>query len=275
VVADPLSSWSASDPSTWAQLFSQYAAPGGALTTDESTLIADEYSAALERRRENANPYGGGYMSGLSGFRFPAWVSPDELHRVLGEAEQWAGTVGWQYMPTAQEIVGLMGQGAMTAQDVGSYFFSRLPSNVQASIPWAQYGLTKDNYVGQLRQYNETAFGLFGTDFSQSGLDQSMLQTALNNNWSTGRWSEALSLDPTARSKYGWIRHGMDYQGFQKYVTDNKSTLEKRYGMGQATSSNALSDLDNPLVGFGSYAGAISFDSQKSPLMSTSQSSVR
>src|SRR4029077_3648285 len=102
--------------------------------------------------------------------------------------------------------------------ELGKYLYSRMPAADQKRMPWAQYGLDKNAYTQTLRQYNETASSLLGTDFSASGLDQSLLQTALDQNWSTARWSQALQNDPTAQSKYGWIKHGMDYQGFQKYL---------------------------------------------------------
>jgi hypothetical protein len=232
--------------------------PQGATTGtgSETQLAQDEASAQLARQAGGGNPYGG-TVGGWDGFKLPAHVSPDSFMTALNAAETWAATVGWRYFPTAANVMSLISQGPMTSQQYAAYFSGSMPAAAKASMPWATTGVSPQSYADSLQNYSTAAYSMLGKDYTQSGLDQSIMQQAVAGNWSISRFTQEIQNDPAAQSQYGWIKHGMTYADFNKYLTDNKTSLEKRYGSGNATSSNALSDLNNPLQGFGSYAPPI------------------
>jgi hypothetical protein len=82
-------------------------------------------------------------------------------------------------------------------------------------------------------------------------------------NWSPSHLQNLIMNNGDYQQKYGWLRHGMTYQDFKKYMDQNKTVLEMRYGRGNVNQQTALNDLDNPQVGFGSYAPPVASSTPK------------
>lgn len=240
----------------------------------EDTLIQDEFSAQASRE-QNGNPYGG-LIGGWDGFKLPAGLSPDDLTQSLNYATSFANATGWQYFPKAMNVINMIKQGPMTQEEAFQYFAKFMPAKARAAMPWVNAGMDKSTYTDQLQTYNEAMNTLTGTTFAASGLPSSIITNAMQNNWSMTRFEQEIQNNAAAQKSFGWLSHGLTYQQFTQSITANKAALEQRYGIGNANKTTALNDLNNPLVGFGSYGAAISEpDSTKSTLMNYGESTVR
>jgi hypothetical protein len=251
---------------------SQYFPKG--VNSVEDTLIQDEFSAQASREMLG-NPYGG-LIGGWDGFKLPAGLSPDDLTSALNYATSFANATGWQYFPKAMNVVNLIKQGPLTQEQAFQYFAKSMTPKAQAAMPWVNAGMDKQTYSDQMQTYNEAMNTLTGTTFAASGLPSSILTNAMANNWSMTRFEQEIQNNSAAQKQYGWLSHGMTYQQFTQSITANKAALEQRYGVGNANQATALNDLNNPLVGFGSYGAAISEpDQSKTSAMNYGQSTVR
>jgi hypothetical protein len=221
------------------------------------------------------NPYGG-LIGGWDGFKLPKGLSPDDLTNALNYATSFANATGWQYFPKAMNVIDLIKQGNVTQEEAFQYFAKYMPAKALASMPWVSAGMDKQTYSDQMQTYNEAMNTLTGTTFAQSGLPSSIINEAMQNNWSMTRFEQEIQNSTSAQKKYGWLKFGQTYQQFTQSITANKAALEQRYGVGNANATTALNDLNNPLVGFGSYGAAISEPSQSnSTLMNYGESTVR
>lgn len=254
------------------QWLSQYF-PGGANSVEDQ-LVMDEFSAQASREMMG-NPYGG-LIGGWDGFKLPKGLSPDDLTSALNYATMFANATGWQYFPKAMNVVNMIRQGPMTQEQAFQYFAKYMTPQARAAMPWVTSGMNKQTYTDQLQTYNEAMFTLTGKTFAESGLPQSIIQNAMSNNWSMTRFQQEIQNNAQAKQSFGWLAHGLNYQQFNQSIVANKAALEQRYGVGHANATTALNDLNNPLVGFGSYGAAISEPSpQKSPMMDYGLSTVR
>lgn len=240
----------------------------------EETLIEDEFSAEGSREMMG-NPYGG-LIGGWDGFKLPKGLSPDDLTSALNYATSFANATGWQYFPKAMNVINLIKQGPLTQEQAFQYFAKFMPAKAQAAMPWVNAGMDKQTYSDQLQTYNEAMNTLTGTTFAGSGLPASIITQAMQGNWSMTRFEQAIQNNTQAQKSFGWLSHGLTYQQFNQSITANKAALEQRYGVGNANKTTALNDLNNPLVGFGSYGAAIAEPStSNSTLMNYGQSTVR
>lgn len=240
----------------------------------EDTLIQDEFSAQASRE-QNGNPYGG-LIGGWDGFKLPPGLSPDDLTSALNYATSFANATGWQFFPKAMNVVNLIKQGPMTQEQAFQYFARYMTPTQRAAMPWVNAGMDKQTYTDQMQTYNEAMNTLTGTDFATSGLPKSIITSAMANNWSMTRFEQEIQNNSQAQKAYGWLKFGQTYQQFTQSITANKAALEQRYGIGNANKTTALNDLNNPLVGFGSYGAAIAEPSTtNSTLMNYGQSTVR
>jgi hypothetical protein len=240
----------------------------------EETLIEDEFSAQASREMLG-NPYGG-LIGGWDGFKLPQGLSPDDLTSALNYATSFANATGWQYFPKAMNVLNLIRQGPLTQEQAFQYFAKFMPASAQKNMPWVMSGMDKQTYTDQMQTYNEAMNTLTGTTFSNSGLPPSILQEAMQNNWSMTRFEQEIQNNATAQKQFGWLSHGLTYQQFNQSIVANKAALEERYGVGNANATTALNDLNHPLSGFGSYGAAIQEPSPtNSTLMNYGQSSVR
>jgi hypothetical protein len=240
----------------------------------EDTLIQDEFSAQASREMLG-NPYGG-LIGGWDGFKLPKGISPDDLTSALNYATSFANATGWQYFPKAMNVLNLIKQGPMTQEQAFQYFAQYMTPSARGYMPWVMAGMDKQTYTDQMQTYNEAMNTLTGTTFAASGLPPSILQNAMQGNWSMTRFQQEIQNNAQAQKAFGWLSHGLTYQQFTQSITANKAALEQRYGVGNANKTTALNDLNNPLVGFGSYGAAISEpDTSKSSTMNYGQSTVR
>jgi hypothetical protein len=240
----------------------------------EDQLVQDEFSAQASREMMG-NPYGG-LIGGWDGFKLPKGISPDDLTSALNYATSFANATGWQYFPKAMNVVNLIKQGPVTQEQAFQYFARYMTPAAQKAMPWVQAGMDKQTYSDQMETYNEAMNTLTGTSFAASGLPSSIISEAMANNWSMTRFEQEIQNSSQAQKSFGWLKFGQTYQQFTQSITANKAALEQRYGVGNANATTALNDLNNPLVGFGSYGAAISEPStSNSTLMNYGESSVR
>jgi hypothetical protein len=143
-------------------------------------------------------------------------------------------------------------EGITTLFDAGQFMLRHTPQSAGGNIPgatmvpnalywqmpWAFYGMTRDQYLtrveGYQKQYalltgkNLDVLGVFG---SASGADQGMVASALRNNLTPDLFAQQITSDVNMQITYGWLRYGLNFQQFQ----------QQKLGMQQAF-GNTLND---------------------------------
>lgn len=177
-------------------------------------------------------------------------MSQGDWMAVLSIAEQWAGTVGWKYFPTAQMLNGLYQSGAYLDQQRATQWLSQnaMPPEAQRQMPWAASGLSAQAYNQRIQSYIDSLETYTG---SRDPVNQALLNQAATENWSPQRVVDNFLNDQSFQSKYGWTKYGFTYQSFNQYKqqASTKQHIIARYGNDALNNDSAyLSDLANPLM---------------------------
>lgn len=133
------------------------------------------------------------------------------LESLLGE---WEALVGYSVEPTDAQLLTMANQGVITLREFGQYMTKQDNGRaVSQTMPWAQYGLTKDEYA--------TAANTFGTEYKRvTGQDistEALVQAFQNPRDPTGgllnssQYLQQLMSDTSIQKQFGWVKYGMDY----------------------------------------------------------------
>lgn len=184
-------------------------------------------------------------------------MSQGDWMAVLSVAEQWAGTVGWKYFPTAAQLNGLYRSGIYLDQQATVKWLSQnaLPPDAQRQMPWAASGLSSQAYNQRIQSYVDSLETYTG---SRDPVNQDLLNQAATENWSAQRVVDHFLNDQSFQSRFGWTKYGMSYAAFQQYKQQgsNRQHIQARYGANALNSDSAyLSDLANPLTAISASGG--------------------
>lgn len=142
---------------------------------------------------------------------------------------EWESLVGYSVEPTNAQLLAMANGGIQTLRDFGTYMATQ-PNATTATnmMPWAKYGLTKDEY--------QSAAGTFGTEYKKiTGQDISpdALQEAFKNPrdptgglLNVSQYAQQLMNDAAIQKQYGWVKYGMDFSAW----TQQKLSLRTSFG---------------------------------------------
>ena len=81
------------------------------------------------------------------------------------------------------------------------------------NYPWAQYGLTKDEYASTAGIFSTEYKKVTGQDISQSALQDAFKnpRDATGNLLTGSQYQQQLMQDANIQKTYGWVKYGMDF----------------------------------------------------------------
>lgn len=277
LVQDEIDAWTArqADPEAYiTSLYEEYLHrspdPGGMQTyldlyrrTGNFDAVASSLRGSPEAHRAGA-PNTGWDPTGIAGIGKAqlGHMSQGDWMALLSTAEQWAGTVGWKYFPTAQMLNGLYHSGIYLDQQKTLQWLSQnaLPPEAQKQMPWAASGLSRQSYDQRIQSYIDSLETYTG---SRDPVNSDLLHQAATENWSAQRVVDNFLNDQSFQSKYQWTKYGLTYQSFQqmKQQGSTRQHIQARYGADALNSDSAyLSDLANPLMQVSAQGGRQQID---------------
>jgi len=119
--------------------------------------------------------------------------------------------------------------GIQTLRDFEQYMATQ--SNGQAvseRIPWARYGLTKDEYASAANTYGTEYKKITGQDISPDALQQAFQnpRDPTGGLLNTSQYAQQLMNDANIQKQFGWVKYGLDYSAW----TQQKLSMRTAYG---------------------------------------------
>jgi hypothetical protein len=195
--------------------------------------------------------------------------APGEVGSFLGmisTVESYMANVGYnlKYMPSAFQMLTALRNLPM-GDTAGLYKYFSDATGAAATMPWAAYGMSSDQYNKSVDSLNQSVYGVTGqSDWAAAGLDQGTLRTALLNGWSTTQIQDMIAKNPGLNSQYNWAKYGVSYQQLQSSKASSHAALAAQYG-GNYTDQQAANALYvNPLQAFGASGQAVTSQSGSS-----------
>jgi hypothetical protein len=156
-------------------------------------------------------------------------VPPGEYNVLESNMQTWEALVGYSAEPTQTQLLAMANAGIQTLRDFGQYMATQdNAKSVSQTMPWASYGLSKDEY--------QSAAATFGTEYKKiTGQDISpdALQEAFKNPrdptgglLNVSQYSQQLMNDSAIQKQYGWVKYGMDFAAW----TQQKLSLRTSFG---------------------------------------------
>jgi hypothetical protein len=272
LVQDEIDAWTArqADPAAYiTALYEEYLGrtpdPGGLQNyldyyqrTGSFDAVRSSISSSPEARAHGA-PNTGWDPTGIAGIGKAQLgnMSQGDWMALLSTAEQWAGTVGWKYFPSAQMLNGLYHSGIYLDQQAAARWLSEnaLPPEVRKQMPWAASGLSAQAYHQRIQGYVDSLETYTG---SRDPINDDLLHQAATEGWSAQRVVDHFLNDQSFQSRFGWTKYGMTYAGFQQMKQQGsvRQHIQSRYGASALNSDSAfLSDLANPLTQVSAQGG--------------------
>ncbi len=148
------------------------------------------------------------------------------LESLMGE---WESLVGFSIEPSDAQLLAMANGGIQTLRDFGQFMSTQ--TNGQAAsktMPWAKYGLTKDEYSSAANTYGTEYKKITGQDISPDALQQAFQnpRDPTGGLLNTSQYAQQLMNDAAIQKQYGWVKYGYDYSAW----TQQKLSMRSSYG---------------------------------------------
>ena len=147
-------------------------------------------------------------------------IPPGEYNVLENNMAAWENLVGYSVEPSAAQLLQLANQGALTLADFGKYMATQPNAAAAvANMPWANYGLTKDEYAATAAIFGTTFKQVTGQDIAPAALAKAFSNPndPTGTNLLTGsQYQQQLMNDTAIQNTYGWVKYGLNYSQWQQ-----------------------------------------------------------
>lgn len=186
-------------------------------------------AAAAPATSQASNRPVGSYTS-LTGNPAQGAIPPGEYNVLENNMAAWENLVGYSVEPSSAQLLQMANQGALTLADFGKFMATQ--PNAQAAtatMPWANYGLTKDEYAATAAIFGTTYKQVTGQDISPEALAKAFSNPndPTGTNLLTGsQYQQQLMNDTAIQNAYGWVKYGLNYSAW----TQQKLAFQGSFG---------------------------------------------
>lgn len=148
------------------------------------------------------------------------------LESLMGE---WESLVGYSVEPSDKELLAMANAGVQTLRDFGQYMATQKNGEaVSKKMPWAKYGLTKDEYSSAASIYGTEYKKITGQDISPDALASAFEnpRDPTGGLLSGTQYQQQLMNDAEIQKRFGWVKYGLDYSAW----TQQKLSMRTAYG---------------------------------------------
>ena len=196
----------------------------------------------------------GSYKS-LTGDPAKGAVPPGEYNVLESLMGEWESLVGYSIEPSTAQLLAMANAGIQTLRDFGQYMASQAnAATVSKSMPWANYGLTKDEYQSASSTFGTEYKTITGQDFSPEALHQAFQnpRDPTGGLLNQAQYAQQLMNDANIQKQYGWVKYGLDYSAW----TQQKLSMRSAFGR-DITDAEASTILQYNKSASGSNMGAV------------------
>jgi hypothetical protein len=148
------------------------------------------------------------------------------LESLMGE---WEALVGYSVEPSDAQLLAMANQGLVTLRDFGQYMAKQDNGKAASqTMPWAQYGLTKDEYSSAAATFGTEYKKVTGQDISAEALTQAFQnpRDPTGGLLNASQYQQQLMNDAAIQKQYGWVKYGLDFSAW----TQQKLSMRTAYG---------------------------------------------
>jgi hypothetical protein len=156
-------------------------------------------------------------------------VPPGEYNVLESRMGTWESLVGYSVEPSTAQLLAMANQGVQTDADFAKYMATQ--PNAQAAVgtmPWAKYGLTKDEYQATAAEYGTAYKKVTGTDIPPDALEKAFAnpRDPTGGLLSGAQFTQQLMNDAAVQNTFGWVKYAMDFSAW----TQQKLSLQTAFG---------------------------------------------
>ena len=175
-------------------------------------------------------------------------ATANRISEIWDLVNQWEQSIGHTVSVADWMVNEMAGQPERyeTLFDVGQYFGNHIGDTSRGDIvmdptrwgqmPWAQFGMTLTEYDTHLAAFNSSFRQLTGVDAPQDIITQALSQN--QGRMSGPQFETWLLAQDNIKQQYGWLKYGLDFQGFQQ----QKLQMNQGFG-GVLTDAEAVAQL--------------------------------
>jgi hypothetical protein len=180
-----------------------------------------------------------------------------EQNWLTGQVDLWEISIGFQSSVSAYQLLWLARDGVFTQKDIGQYLAKNWPaqfSKVFDAMPWAKYGLNKDEYSSAASIYGTEYKKVTGQDISPDALDSAFKnpRDPTGGLLSGSQYQQQLMNDAAIQKQFGWVKYGLDFSAW----TQQKLSLRSAFGR-DINDAEAATILQYQKAAAGSNLGAV------------------
>ena len=161
-------------------------------------------------------------------------VPPGEYNVLEALKGQWEALTGYQYEPSDQQLLMMANatgkDGVLTVADFGRVMGGDpTVQKLYGNMPWANYGLTKDEYAATAAIFGTTYKQVTGQDISSEALAKAFSNPndPTGTNLLTGsQYQQQLMNDTAIQNAYGWVKYGLNFSQWQQ----QKLSMQTSFG---------------------------------------------
>jgi hypothetical protein len=156
-------------------------------------------------------------------------VPPGEYNVLEALMGEWEALVGYRVEPTTAELLAMANAGVETLRDFGQFMSTQAnAATVSQTMPWATYGLTKDEYEAAVTTYSTEYKKITGQDISAEALAAAFQnpRDPTGGLLSASQYAQQLMNDANIQKLFGWVKYGLDYSQW----TQQKLQLRTAFG---------------------------------------------
>lgn len=155
------------------------------------------------------------------------------LESLIGEFE---AITGYQTPLGNAELLELANAGVLTLRDLGQFVERQWGAAWQAggfnqmfkTMPWAKYGLTKDEYASASSTFGTEYKKITGADISPDALEQAFKnpRDPTGGLLNVSQYAQQLMNDAAVQKQFGWVKYGLDFSAW----TQQKLSMRSSFG---------------------------------------------
>jgi hypothetical protein len=147
------------------------------------------------------------------------------LESYMGE---WEALVGYSVEPTNAQLLAMANQGVQTLHDFGQFMATQKnAATVSQKMPWANYGLTKDEYASAANTFGTEYKKITGQDISPEALTEAFKnpRDPTGGLLNQGQYASQLMNDASVQKQFGWVKYGMDYSAWTQQKLQSRTAF--------------------------------------------------
>lgn len=182
-------------------------------------------------------------------------MPPGEYNVLESLMAEWEALSGYAVEPSSAQLLAMANAGLQTLRDFGQYMAAQPNAQtVSQTMPWANYGLTKDEYASAANTFGTEYKKITGQDISPEALQEAFKnpRDPTGGLLNTSQYAQQLMNDASIQKQFGWVKYGLDFSAW----TQQKLSMRTAFGR-DINDAEAATILQYNQAAKGSNMGAV------------------